>query len=98
MNNTIFHYRHAGITDDDLWRCCVFNDDINLVAFSINPLVSIHGQPVLLQHQSTYITGRDLCHAHHYAKMLAVAELLPGSSKCSPVPSFKGTASTAISP
>ena len=98
MNNTIFHYRLADITDDDLWRYCVFNDNSNLEVYSINPPVSIHGQPVLQQHKFTYITGRDLCHAHHYAKMLAVAELLPRSSKCSPVPSFKGTASTATSP
>ena len=81
--NKIFHYRLDGTHDecaaDEPWKQCLFNSQTNFDNFKTKPLVSIAGQPVISQHQSTYLTGRDTCHAHHFAKMLAGA-LLNGNT------------------
>ena len=77
--NKIFHYRVDGTHDecagDNPWGQCLFNNETNLDDFSVNHLVTIGGQPIISQHEATYITGRDTCHAHHFAKMLAGAVL-----------------------
>ena len=75
----IFHYRldgrHNECGNDDPWGQCMFNSQTNFDDFKIKPLVTIGGQPVISQHEATYITGRDSAHAHHFAKMLAGAIL-----------------------
>ena len=77
--NKIFHYRLDGTHDecaaDNPWDQCFFNSDTDLDSFKSLPLVTIGGQPVIRQHQATYITGRDTSHAHHFAKMVAGALL-----------------------
>ena len=85
--NKIFHYRVDGTHDecaaDNPWGQCLFNHETNLNDFKGNHLVTIGGQPIISQHEATYITGRDTCHAHHFAKMLAGA-VLAGSYQHAP--------------
>ena len=77
--NKIFHYRldgtHNESLSDDPWSQCLFNDNTDLSQFAAHPLVTIGKQPIIKQHQATYLTGRDTCHAHHFAKMVAGAHL-----------------------
>ena len=85
--NQIFHYRldgrHLECGADDPWGKCLINSDTNFDDFKIKPLVAIGGQPIIQQHQATYITGRDTCHAHHFVKMLAGA-ILSGDYRHAP--------------
>ena len=98
MSNKIFHYRlngnHDECADQDPWSQCVINHDTNLDDFRINHLVTIGGQPVISQHSATYITGRDTCHAHHFAKMLAGAVL---SGAYTGAPSLTATRTVPVS-
>ena len=99
--NKIFHYRldgcHHECATDNPWEQCLFNSETNFDDFKIKPLVSIAGQPVIQQHQATYITGRDTCHAHHFVKMLAGAILsgsyphAPSLTTCPPTPRYKAS-------
>ena len=57
------------------WKDCLFTSETNLDAFTVEPLVSINGLPILRRHQSTYLTGRNTCRAHHFAKLLATKVL-----------------------
>jgi len=83
----IYHYIHDNSVDecasDNPWKDCLFTAESVLNDYDIKPLVSINGLPIIRQHQSTYITGKETCHAHHYAKMIATAIL---SGKYSAVP------------
>ena len=83
----IFHYRldktHDESADQDPWGQCVFNHQTNLDEYKVNHLVTIGGQPIISQHRATYLTGRDTCHAHHFAKMLAGA-VIAGSYQHAP--------------
>lgn len=76
-------YRKPNSTKHDAWQECHITSDTDLTALTINPLVSINGQPFLRQHHSTYLTGKDTCRAHHFAKLLATAVL---SGDCPSVP------------
>ena len=82
MSNKIFHYRldgtHDECADQDPWGQCLFSGKNDSSMFKSKPLLAIGGQTVIAQHHATYITGRDTCHAHHFAKMVAGA-LLSGS-------------------
>ena len=75
----IYHYIHDNSVEecvaDNPWKDCLFTAESVLNDYDIKPLVSINGQPIIRQHQSTYITGKETCHAHHYAKMIATAIL-----------------------
>ncbi len=75
----IYHYIHDNSVDecasDNPWKDCLFTAESVLNDYEIKPLVSINGLPIIRQHQSTYITGKETCHAHHYAKMIATAIL-----------------------
>ena len=53
------------------WQNCQFNNDTDLTALTVKPLVTINSQPFIRQHHITYLTGRETCHAHHFAKLLA---------------------------
>lgn len=97
--NKIFHYRvdgrHNECGNDDPWGQCMFNSQTNFDDFKIKPLVTIGGQPVISQHEATYITGRDTCHAHHFAKMLAGA-VLSGSYQHAPSLTAESTVPISI--
>ena len=75
----IYHYIHDNDVDecaaDNPWKDCLFTAESVLDSYDIKPLVSINGQPIIRQHQSTYVTGKETCHAHHFAKMIAAAIL-----------------------
>ena len=60
---------------DESWQACHFTSDTDLSQFTVKPLVTINGQPYLRQHHITYLTGRETCRAHHFAKHLAVQVL-----------------------
>ena len=60
------------------WQDCLITSKTNLDAFAVKSLVTLNGQPILRQHEATYLTGKDNCRAHHFAKFLA-ASVLSGS-------------------
>ena len=97
--NKIFHYRldgtHNESLSDDPWSQCMFNSNTDLSQFAAHPLVTIGKQPIIKQHQATYLTGRDTCHAHHFAKMVA-GSLLSGSY--TQAPSLKVNEDQPITP
>ncbi len=73
----INYYRKPVIKGElESWQDCQFTTATDLSALTVQPLVTINGQPILRQHHSTYLTGKDTCRAHHFAKFLA-ATLLP---------------------
>ncbi len=70
----VFHYRYPEY-DVDPWQDILIKGDTDLSDFNSNTILSINGLTILRQHSTTYITGRNTCHAHHLAKMLAGAVL-----------------------
>ena len=56
----------------EAWESCQFTSDTDLSAFTSRPLITINGQPILRQHHVTYLTGKEFCRAHHFAKYLAI--------------------------
>ena len=70
----INYYRNPDISGNDYWKHC-FIDSSSNDQLTTKPLVSINGQPILRQHQSTYLTGKETCRAHHFAMLLATAVL-----------------------
>ena len=80
----IHYFCKPDLSDNDPWQDCLFNADTNLDDLTVEPLITINGQPILRQHQSTYLTGKETCRAHHFAKLLASAVL---SNQCSTFPS-----------
>ena len=72
----INYYRHDNAQGyDEAWSACQFTSNTDLSQFTVKPLVSINGQPYLRQHHVTYLTGRETCRAHHFAKHLAIQVL-----------------------
>ena len=65
------------------WDACQFTSATDLSRFTVEPLVTINGQPFLQQHHVTYLTGRETCRAHHFAKHLAVKVLSSQSDQSS---------------
>ncbi|MBQ6166989.1 MAG: hypothetical protein IJK41_06135 [Muribaculaceae bacterium] len=69
----INYYRDANAQGhDESWQSCQFTSDTDLTPFRSSDLVTINGQPYLRQHHITYLTGRETCRAHHFAKHLAI--------------------------
>ena len=69
----INYYRKANVQGYiEAWKSCLINDKTDLGGFTAEPLITINGQPILRQHHVTYLTGRETCRAHHFAKHLAV--------------------------
>ena len=60
---------------DESWQACQFTSETDLTPFRSYDLVTINGQPYLRQHHVTYLTGRETCRAHHFAKHLAIQVL-----------------------
>lgn len=78
----INYYRHPNVQgEDDSWESCQFTHETELSPFSrIASLVTLNGQPIIRQHHSTYLTGKDTCRAHHFAKFLAI-QVLSGTTE-----------------
>jgi hypothetical protein len=70
------HYNRKPLLPDNLdpWESLCLNIDMkNLVDFRPHAIVSINGNPVLHQHEITFLTGASHCRAHAFAKMLTAA-------------------------
>ena len=77
----INYYRDANAQGhDESWQSCQFTSETDLTPFRSSELVTINGQPYLRQHHITYLTGRETCRAHHFAKHLAVQLLSTDTS------------------
>ncbi len=70
----VLHYRSTDYCDNP-WQQLIIDDKTQIADCQSKTIVSINGQTVIRQHASTYITGKDSCQAHHFAKMIAVAVL-----------------------
>ncbi len=70
----IFHYRQTDYSGDP-WKDGLITGETQLDNFKSKAIVTVNGQTIIKQHASTYLTGRDTCLAHHFAKMLAAAVL-----------------------
>ena len=90
MKNTmkINYYRYPSAQgEQESWQNCQFTHNTDLSPFTeVKPLVTLNGQPIIRQHHSTYLTGKDTCRAHHFAKYLAIQVLTGESVSTSPVP------------
>ena len=103
----INYYRTSNaMGSDESWQNCQFTTKANLSDFTIKTLVTINGQPILRTHHTTYLTGKETCHAHHFAKHLAIQVLnaaptsvnppIPVSSLPSPVPNSTSPVPRAV--
>ena len=70
----VYHYLKNEFVDNP-WEDMLITGDTQLDNFKSDTLVSINGQTVIRQHASSYITGKETCYAHHFAKMIAAAHL-----------------------
>ena len=84
----INYYRYPSAQgEQESWQNCQFTHNTDLSPFTeVKPLVTLNGQPIIRQHHSTYLTGKDTCRAHHFAKFLAIQVLTGVSVSTSPVP------------
>ncbi len=68
----INYYRRPNLgSEAKTWRDCLFSSKTDLSRLTVNPLFTLNGQPILRQHHATYLTGKETCRAHHFAKMMA---------------------------
>lgn len=74
MNINFYRYPNSA-DESEAWQDCQFTADTDLTGLNFRTLVSINGQPILRQHHSAYLTGKETCRAHHFAKMLATRVL-----------------------
>ena len=75
------YYRQSNAQGyEESWNSCQFTHDTDLSQFTVKPLVTINGQPFIRQHHVTYLTGKETCRAHHFAKHLAIQVLSTPSS------------------
>ena len=73
----INYYRQPTLKDEqESWQDCQFTTSTDLSQFTAQSLVDLNSQPILRQHHSTYLTGKETCRAHHFAKLLAT-KILP---------------------
>ena len=79
------YYRQSNAQGyDESWNSCQFTPDTDLSQFTVKPLVTINGQPFIRQHHVTYLTGKETCRAHHFAKHLAIQLLSTPSTPSTP--------------
>ena len=73
----INYYRYPSAQGEyESWQNCQFTHNTDLSPYTeVKPLVTLNGQPIIRQHHSTYLTGKDTCRAHHFAKHLAIQVL-----------------------
>ncbi|MBR7011928.1 MAG: hypothetical protein IKI10_03435, partial [Muribaculaceae bacterium] len=83
-----YYRKSTALGSDESWKNCQFTPTTNLSDFTIKTLVTINGQPILRTHHTTYLTGKETCHAHHFAKHLAIQVLnaTPTTVPSTPVP------------
>ena len=95
----INYYRYPNAQgEDESWQNCQFTHNTDLSPFTqVKPLVTLNGQPIIRQHHSTYLTGKDTCRAHHFAKFLAIQVLKGVSDSTSPVPCAVASATAPVS-
>ena len=85
------YYRQSNAQGyEESWNSCQFTPDTDLSQFTVKPLVTINGQPFIRQHHVTYLTGKETCRAHHFAKHLAIQLLksTPSSSSSTSTPAI----------
>lgn len=94
----INYYRYPNASSEgESWQNCQFTHETELSSFSrVKPLVTLNGQPIVRQHHVTYLTGKDTCRAHHFAKYLAIQVLT--SSSPQPVEVVRATGPYKSSP
>ena len=68
----------------EAWASCQFTSETDLSSLTIEPLATINGQPFLRQHHVTFLTGKETCRAHHFAKHLAIQVLSQDSCQTRP--------------
>ena len=95
----INYYRYPSPQgEQESWQNCQFTHNTDLSPFTeVKPLVTLNGQPIIRQHHSTYLTGKDTCRAHHFAKYLAIQVLKSESVSTSPVPCAVASAKAPVS-
>ena len=95
----INYYRYPSPQGDyESWQNCQFTHNTDLSPYTeVKPLVTLNGQPIIRQHHSTYLTGKDTCRAHHFAKYLAIQVLTGESVSTSPVPCAVASATAPVS-
>ena len=95
----IDYYRYPSAQGEyESWQNCQFTHNTDLSPFTeVKPLVTLNGQPIIRQHHSTYLTGKDTCRAHHFAKYLAIQVLTGVSVSTSPVPCAVASATAPVS-
>ena len=71
----IYSYRTPNLGENEPWKDCIFNENTQLDDYTSHTLVDFNRQPIIQQHHVTYVTGKDTSHAHHFAKMVAIAHL-----------------------
>ena len=77
----INYYRQHNLkTETESWQDCQFTSETDLSGFTAKPLVTLNGQHILQQHHVSYLTGKETCRAHHFAKFLAINILSSPSS------------------
>ncbi|MBQ9821032.1 MAG: hypothetical protein IJM58_02820 [Muribaculaceae bacterium] len=78
----INYYRETNYQGlDEAWDACQFTQKTDLSSFTIKPIVTINNRDILSQHLCTYLTGKETCHAHHFAKLLATKLLSTPSTR-----------------
>lgn len=80
------HYYTKFDNSEKPWKDILISSQIDIDAYGIKPYISIKGLAVIRRHHCTYLTGKDTCHAHQYATMLAGAML---SASYDSAPSLK---------
>ena len=81
MSNINFYRYPNARSEADSWKSCQFTSDTDLSAYTIQPLVTINGQPFLRQHHSTYLTGKE-----PFRFRLRFRQRCPSDSVCPPIP------------
>ena len=92
-----YYRKSTALGSDESWQNCQFTPTTNLSDFTIKTLVTINGQPILRTHHTTYLTGKETCHAHHFAKHLAI-QVLNSTSQVPTPPSLVPCAVTLSRP
>ena len=74
------YYRQLNASgEEESWQNCQFTGKTDLSGLTVKPIVTINGQEFLRQHHVTYLTGKETCRAHHFAKLLATKVLDSGT-------------------
>lgn len=85
------HYYTKLDNSEQPWKDILISSQTDLDALGIKPYISIKGLPVIRRHHTTYLTGKDTCHARLYATMLAGAMLSAGYDNAPSLKIHNGT-------